>query len=105
MLKDTMAEGTTKFQKLLEGTSAFWVRHKPRAGSASVLSGGLIGTVGVGMEIIERGIAGQPLNLWYAVKFGFCFTISCCKSWELWHQPPPPPKARTVGVDPEGHLR
>lgn len=100
-----MAEGTTKFQKFLEGTSAFWVKHKPRAGSTGVLVGGLIGSAGTTTKIIEKGIRGEPLSWWHAVEFIFFFTLASAKSWELWHQPPPPPKSKTSGFDPEGHLK
>jgi len=98
-----MSEESTKFQKFLASTTTLWQKHKPRPGSTAVLSGGLIGCTGTAFEIIERGIKGEQLNMWYAVKFLFCFTIACCKSWELWHQPPPGP--RTFGYDPEGHLK
>lgn len=100
-----MSEGTTKFQKFVNGTTAFWQRHKPRAGSTGVLVGGLIGSAGTTTKIIDKGIRGEPMNLWHAAELLFWFVIACAKSWELWNQPPPPPRSTTAGVDPEGHLK
>lgn len=68
-----------------------------------MLVGGLIGSAATATDIIEKGIRGEPLNIWYAVQFIFFFTLASAKSWELWNKPPPAPKV--FGTDPEGHLK
>lgn len=98
-----MSEGTTKFQRFIQGTTAFWRRNKPRPGSTGVLVGALIGSASTSTEIIEKGINGEPMNMWYAVKFLFFFSLSGAQCWKLLNETPTKPN--TLGIDPEGHLR
>jgi len=77
------------------------------------LVGGFIGSASVASEIIDRGINGQPLNIWHAVKFGFFFTLACCHSYGLWKSDPNASgtfeeehvKTTAPQTTSEGHLR
>lgn len=76
--------GMTRFlRKAGESTTAFFRRIRP-VGSTSVLVGGFLGSAGVASEIIEKGIRGEPLNLWHGIKFVFFFTICTGQSYNLW---------------------
>lgn len=95
----------TFFRRAAQGTTSFLIRHRPRPGSSGVIVGGFLGSASTALEIIDKGIKGEPMNMWYAVKFLFFFSMCTAQSWKLWHEQPPPPMLSSVKPDPEGHLK
>ncbi len=79
---------TRFFRRAGESTTAFFQRTKLSTGSSSILVGGFIGASATAGEIIERGISGQPINIWHGVKFLFYFTLSACYAYNLYKVDP-----------------
>ncbi len=79
---------TAFFRKAGESTTAFMQRLGPSTANSSILVGGLIGSYSTAKQIINRGIAGEPINIWHAVDFLWCFTIAACYSHYLWKTDP-----------------
>ena len=78
---------TAFFKRAGESTTAFFRRSNPSGGS-SILVGGFIGSAATANEIIERGIRGETISIWHAMKFLFFFAMASCHAYNLWKSDP-----------------
>ncbi len=96
----------TLLKSASESTTAFIKRIQAQGmGGSSVLVGGFIGSASIAGEIIEKGIRGEHLNIWYGIKFLFFFTMASIQSYNLWKTDP---KSHIAGLPfpydaPESH--